>query len=63
MKIVSARMNHETNTYISVPLAAFGLDGPTFGVAVRVSARGTRTALGGSIRASEARGATIIDAW
>ena len=58
MKIVAARLNHETNTFspLATPLAAFGPDGPTFGGAAFESARGTRTALGAFIDAAAARG-------
>ena len=61
MKIVAARMNHETNTFspVPTPLAAFGPDGPTFGAAALAQARGTRTGLGAFIDAAEARGDTI----
>ncbi|GAB4467300.1 MAG: M81 family metallopeptidase [Burkholderiaceae bacterium] len=61
MKVVAARLNHETNTFspVPTPLAAFGQDGPTFGRAAYDSARGTRTALGAFIDACEARGAPL----
>ena len=58
LRVVLARMNHETNTFspVPTPLAAFGPDGPTFGDAAMIDARGTRTALGAFIAACEARG-------
>jgi microcystin degradation protein MlrC len=61
MKIVAARLNHETNTFspLATPLAAFGPDGPSFGRAAFDSARGTRTALGAFIDAAAARGDAI----
>jgi microcystin degradation protein MlrC len=61
MKIVAARLNHETNTFspVATPLASFGPDGPTFGAAALASARDTRTALGAFIDAAQARGAEI----
>jgi microcystin degradation protein MlrC len=61
MKIVAARLNHETNTFspVATPLAAFGPDGPTFGAAALAQARGTRTGLGAFIAAAEARGTPI----
>ncbi len=33
MKVMIARLNHETNTFspVSTPLSAFGNDGPAFG--------------------------------
>ncbi len=56
MKIVAARLNHETNTFspVPTPLASFGPDGPTFGAAAYAQARGTRTGLGAFIDAAEA---------
>ena len=61
MKIVTARLNHETNTFspVATPLASFGPDGPTFGAAALAAARGTRTALGAFIDAAAARGDEI----
>ena len=61
LKIVAARMNHETNTFspVPTPLASFGPDGPTFGAAAHAQARGSRTALGAFIDAAETRGATM----
>ena len=61
MKIVAARLNHETNTFspVPTPLAAFGSDGPTFGAAALAQARGARTGLGAFIAAADARGAEI----
>ncbi len=58
MKIVAARLNHETNTFspVATPLASFGPDGPAFGAAALASARGTRTGLGAFIDAAAARG-------
>lgn len=61
MKVIAARLNHETNTFspVPTPLAAFGPDGPTFGRAAYEAARGTRTGLGAFIDACEARGAQL----
>ncbi|HET9025602.1 MAG TPA: M81 family metallopeptidase [Burkholderiaceae bacterium] len=61
MKIVAARLNHETNTFspVPTPLASFGPDGPTFGDEAYRQARGTRTALGAFIEAAERRGADV----
>jgi microcystin degradation protein MlrC len=61
LKIVAARLNHETNTFspVPTPLAAFGPDGPTFGDAAHAEARGSRTALGAFIDAAERRGAAL----
>jgi microcystin degradation protein MlrC len=57
MKLVAARLNHETNTFspVPTPFEAFGPDGPTFGAAAYDSARGTRTGVGAFIEAGEAR--------
>ncbi len=61
MRIVAARMNHETNTFspVPTPLSAFGPDGPTFGSAALDAAHGTRTALGAFIDACGKRGAQL----
>ena len=61
MRIVAARMNHETNTFspVPTPLLAFGPDGPTFGSAALDSARGTRTGLGAFVDACSQRGAEV----
>ena len=36
MKVLIARMNHETNTFspVPTPLSAFGNDGPTYGLSL-----------------------------
>ena len=61
MRIVAARLNHETNTFspLATPIAAFGPDGPTFGSEAFESARGTRTGLGAFIDLAAARGDAI----
>ena len=61
MRIVAARMNHETNTFspVPTPLSSFGPDGPTFGAAALESARRTRTGLGAFVDACEQRGAGV----
>jgi microcystin degradation protein MlrC len=61
MKIVAARLNHETNTFspVPTPLASFGPDGPSFGAAAHRQAKGSRTALGAFIEAAERRGADM----
>jgi len=61
MKIVAARLNHETNTFspVPTPLESFGPDGPKFGPAAFDSARGTLTGLGAFIAAAESRGDRI----
>jgi len=61
MKIVAARLNHETNTFspVPTPLACFGPDGPAFAADALASARGTRTGLGAFLDAAAARGDAI----
>ncbi len=61
MKIIAARLNHETNTFspVPTPLASFGPDGPTFGAAALAQGRGTRTGLGAFIEAAGSRGAAL----
>ena len=58
MKIVAARLNHETNTFspVPTPLASFGPDGPTFGTEAYRQAKGSRTGLGAFIDAAERHG-------
>ena len=62
MKIVAARMNHETNTFspVPTPLSSFGPDGPTFGAQALALGRGTRTGLGAFIDLAIARGDEIV---
>ena len=61
MRVVAARMNHETNTFspVPTPFSAFGPDGPTFGLAALDSARGTRTVLGAFLNACAQRSADV----
>ena len=61
LRIVAARMNHETNTFspVPTPLSAFGPDGQTFGGAALDAARGTRTALGAFLDACAQRNADV----
>ena len=61
MKVMIARMNHETNTFspVPTPFASFGPDGPTLGEAAYHQAKGSRTALGAFIEAAERRGADV----
>ncbi|TXN81501.1 M81 family metallopeptidase [Methylobacterium sp. WL8] len=58
MRIVTARVNHETNTFspLATPLAAFN---PLWGEAALVAGRDSTTALGAFIRFAEVRGATV----
>jgi microcystin degradation protein MlrC len=64
MKIVTARLNHETNTFspVPTPFESFGPDGPLFGAAAYEAARGTRTALGAFIEMAEKRGERVTTA-
>ena len=58
MRIVTARLNHETNTFspLVTPLGAFN---PLWGAAALEAGRVSTTALGAFIRFAEARGATV----
>ena len=62
MKILLARLNHETNTFspVATPLASFGDDGPLYGEAAYRAAKGSRTALGAYIDAAEKEGHEIV---
>ncbi|MBB3007830.1 M81 family metallopeptidase [Cupriavidus alkaliphilus] len=59
MKILIARLNHETNTFspVPTPLAAFA---PAYGDAAYRAAKGTRTAAAAFIDLAEAAGAEIV---
>src|SRR5690606_25520695 len=62
MKVLIARLNHETNTFspVPTPLAAFGENGPDYdGDAYRAN-HGQRTAMGAFIDLAQARGAEIV---
>ncbi|HEV7439847.1 MAG TPA: M81 family metallopeptidase, partial [Methylobacterium sp.] len=58
MRIVTARLNHETNTFspLATPLAAFS---PAWGAAARAAGEGSATALGAFLDFAAARGATV----
>jgi microcystin degradation protein MlrC len=62
MKILIARMSHETNTFspVPTPLAAFGRDGPDYGEHAYLANKGMRTAMGAFIDAAEREGAQIV---
>ena len=68
MKVLIARMNHETNTFspVPTPLAAFGRAGPAYGAEALRENAGARTAMGAFIDLARARGVEIvtpISAW
>ena len=65
MKVVIARLNHETNTFspVPTPLAAFGAGdprGPAFGSEAYAAGKGSATAMGAFIDSAERHGCTIV---
>ncbi len=62
MKVMIARMNHETNTFspVPTPLEAFGNDGPTYDEAAYRDNKGMRTAMAAFIDLAEAAGAEMV---
>ncbi|MFM0736510.1 M81 family metallopeptidase [Paraburkholderia xenovorans] len=62
MKILIARMNHETNTFspVATPLAAFGRNGPSYGEDAYRENKGMQTAMAAFIDAAEREHATIV---
>lgn len=62
LKIVIARLNHETNTFspTPTPLAAFGADGPAWNEDALRDQKGARTAMGAFIDIAESLGAVIV---
>lgn len=68
MKILIARLNHETNTFspVPTPLASFGAQGPYYDAAAYKANKGERTAMGAFIELAEAAHADIVtplSAW
>lgn len=59
MKILIARLNHETNTFspVPTPIEAFA---PTYGEAAYSANKGMRTAMAAFIDLAEAAGATLV---
>lgn len=59
MKLLIARLNHETNTFspVPTPLAAFA---PTYGAEARQAQQGMRTAMAAFLDAAQARGAECV---
>jgi microcystin degradation protein MlrC len=62
MKVMIARMNHETNTFspVPTPLEAFGNHGPTYDEAAYRDNKGMRTAMAAFIDLAEAAGAEMV---
>ena len=65
MKVVIARLNHETNTFspVPTPLAAFGAGdprGPAFGADAYAAGKGSATAMGAFIDCAERRRCEIV---
>lgn len=62
MKVMIARLNHETNTFspVPTPLAAFGNDGPAFGAQAYEDNKGKRTAMSAFMDLAEANGASLV---
>lgn len=62
MKVLIARLNHETNTFspVPTPLSAFGPDGPTFGADAYRDNKGLRTAMSAFIELAEQAGAELV---
>ncbi|MDF8364408.1 M81 family metallopeptidase, partial [Achromobacter anxifer] len=62
MKVLIARLNHETNTFspVPTPLSAFGNGGPAYDGAAYGENKGKRTAMSAFIDLAEARGAELV---
>ncbi len=62
MKVLIARMNHETNTFspVATPLAAFGRSGPTYGEDAWRENKGMQTAMAAFIDAAGRERAEIV---
>ena len=62
MKILIARLNHETNTFspVPTPLSAFGINGPDYDAAAYAANKGGRTAMSAFIEQAQAAGADIV---
>ncbi len=62
MKILVARLNHETNTFspVATPLKSFGDDGPLYGQQAYAASRGTRTAIAAFIELAEQAGHEVV---
>ena len=62
MKLLIARMNHETNTFspVATPLKAFGRSGPSWGEDALRENRGMQTAMAAFIDAAEREHAQTV---
>ncbi|TAN29097.1 MAG: M81 family peptidase [Castellaniella sp.] len=62
MKVLIARMNHETNTFspVPTPLSSFGNHGPDFGADAYRANKGAPTAMGAFIDLAEGWGAELV---
>ena len=62
MKVLIARLNHETNTFspVPTPLSSFGLEGPAYDADAYAENKGKRTAMSAFIDLAEARGAQLV---
>src|SRR5690606_33434415 len=62
MKVLIARLNHETNTFspVPTPLSAFGDRGPDYGPDAYRANKGAVTAMGAFIDLAESWGAEIV---
>lgn len=62
MKILIARLNHETNTFspVPTPLKAFGIHGPDYDQDAYRANKGAKTAMGAFIELAEQYGAEIV---
>ncbi len=62
MKVLIARLNHETNTFspVPTPLSAFGAEGPAFGAQAYRENKGMRTAMAAFIDLAERAGAALV---
>ncbi len=62
MKVLIARVNHETNTFspVPTPLSSFGPDGPTYGPDARQANFGKRTAMSAFLDLAVIEGAEIV---
>src|SRR3546814_19513590 len=62
MKVLIARMNHETNTFspVPTPLSSFGPQGPVYGPDALAANLGKRTAMAAFIDLAQRHGADMV---